>query len=1098
MDKNKHQEITEDKTIYPQYLSNKPEGVDLFGGKSQERLACAIAKHIHAIDVMREPIVSRLIGLEGRWGSGKSNVIGLLHKELKEKYYFFCFDAWGNQEDLQRRSILELLTKELIAKEKLTGMTTMRVLNSNIAGQIIEKECTWPEKLESLLSRKSYSKNITVPSVNNWTKVFVLLLLVTGLLIPLLDLVGKCLCWWADLLIIFGPILFFLIIACCCGKLRDMWAMYNTDSKSDTTSFVISEQEPSVREFKDWMDEISKGIPADEKLVLVFDNMDRLPARKVQQFWSLIQTFFADDGYPNIWCIIPYDEEHLAAAFSEAEDPDVKIDLLRGYLDKTFPVVYRVSEPIVSDYKAVFGILINKAFDDTISGEDKELISRCYRHERPLPNVREIIAFLNEMVALTFQWGEEIHPVSIAIYTLKEDDILRNPQIEKNDSKGTGRQKVSTEEFILNQEYLTGYSQILLGSDVMKLLPKEISALVYGVKPDDALQIVIRRYIRNCFTGADKNPAINKYVDNGQFMTMLEEEVHDAEVNTYVTAVKLIGQIDESKLTADGKLVLAKIWNYFGTRYITRKQKTSEFADYEQTIFSHLPQELAESCSATFCNSIIENNEVDGGSLFNQLEKLFICDFASKFEISKICPATEIDPKRFIDYVEMAGDGYQKYPIKAKASDVNKVLKDNIGDEFPYFSTLIYLKDDENYTVKEVDDYAIKTLSEQQANAALAYQLICIQDIFHDKLQSKVDATYIQKLWQEVQGDKNKPQYDEIFVLKAATSLEQLPEDDSHVELFTKKALFYTSTAQLMKDVVANRNLNCRKFAVKRMVEKKVHDGKAEYPEFIENWTNLVSILTVSKETMIAFADSWGVIEIPEQEKTKGFFTLLNDVSWIDALLASETPLAKALLEKCVNEMIDQNIGQFVQTNTANHTNTNWDKACQKLIGTKYLKATNLGTLNKLAEALLDFVARNTAFNDETWRALLEKVKFASISTAVNEIRSKVLNGQSGYAMTPDKFKRLHTWLENAEMNTAERCTDAANNVLSKVVDNAECQNIIIANKDYYKPIIVNTVVSASSLHDKLKMIVNGEGAFAEYIRSIVKYEEEKTESSNE
>lgn len=371
----KTEEVKQEEVHYPQYLSNKPGGEDLFDGKSQERLAKAIANHINAMDTAKKPVVSRLLGLEGKWGSGKSNVIGLLRKELSEKYTFFCFDAWGNQEDLQRRSILELLTKDLINREKLNGKTSFHYLNPAKDGIVDEKECSWPEKLESLTSRKSYTKNITVPSVNNWTKVFVLLLLLTGLLIPLLDLVANSLPLWVVLMIIICPMSVFLFIAWCKGKLREMWSMYNTDSKSDTTSFVISEQEPSVREFKDWMTEISKGLPVDDKLVLVLDNMDRLPARKVQQFWSLIQTFFADDGYPNIWCIIPYDEEHLAAAFSEAEDKDVKTDLLRGYLDKTFPVVYRVAEPIVSDYKAVFGILINKAFGETISEENKDLIS---------------------------------------------------------------------------------------------------------------------------------------------------------------------------------------------------------------------------------------------------------------------------------------------------------------------------------------------------------------------------------------------------------------------------------------------------------------------------------------------------------------------------------------------------------------------------------------------------------------------------------------------------------------------------------------------------------------------------------------------------
>ena len=163
---------------------------------------------------------------------------------------------------------------------------------------------------------------------------------------------------------------------------------------------------------------------------------------------------------------------------------------------------------------------------------------------------------------------------------LKKNEILRNPTIEKKGPKEDEIIKVSTEEFILSNAYLIRFRQILLGSESIKYLPREISALVYGVKPEDALQIVIRRYIRNCFTGSDKNPAINKYVDNGQFMTMLEEEVHDAEIPAYDNAVKLIDQIDDSKLTVEGKKVLAKIWKFFGDRYVIQNKQAMEFNDY--------------------------------------------------------------------------------------------------------------------------------------------------------------------------------------------------------------------------------------------------------------------------------------------------------------------------------------------------------------------------------------------------------------------------------------------------------------------------------------------------------------------------------------
>lgn len=1083
--------IKEDVIVFPRFLSNKPEGIDLFEGQSQKQLACTIAKHIKTIDNTSESPISRLIGLEGNWGVGKSNVIGLLRKELEAKYNFFCFDAWGNQEDLQRRSILELLTNHLIENKKLTGETTMRIIDPKMAGKVKNYNCSWSEKLESLLSRKSYTKNITIPSVNNWTKIFVLMLLVTGLMIPTLDLVGNTLKWWVELLLIIGPMLIFLLCALCRGKLKEMWDMYNTDCKSETTSFVISEQEPSIREFKDWMDEISKGLPDGERLVVVFDNMDRLPARKVQQSWSLIQTFFADSDYHNIWCIIPYDEIHLAAAFSKTEEQDNQIKLLHGYLDKTFPVVYHVAEPIISDYKTVFSVLFSKAFGNTIEGEYKEIISRCYRHKRSLPNVREIITFINEMVSLSVQWGTDINPISLAIFILTKDDIFHGSHDDSIADNKKTTNVAGKEEFILRKDYLIGFEQFIHDSHIICNLPKEISALTYGIKPNIALQLVIKRFIQNCFTGIEKNSSITEYASNEQFMTILEDEVYAADEASYETVVRQLGEIDDSKLTEEGKRILSKIWYYYGDLYITKERKVFEFTDYEKILFSHVSKEIAERCAAAFCKCIIENTDVKGGGLFIELDKLFNSDFAITFDVHKTCPKSEIDAKRFIDFVEEAATNYCKYPITAKNVDVSDELKKNIRGDLPYMTTLMCLKDDNDYDVTEVDKYSIDSLEKQQVGSAMAYQFIRIQRLFHDKLQNKLDPNYVQRLWQEVQGDNQQPQYEEIYVLKVATAIEQLPEDERHIEILTDRILFYTSTTQLLKTVLSNRNINCRRLALKTMVLRKIHDSSPDYQEFIENWSSLVTILGIDQKTIIEFADSWGIESIPEQAKSKGYFSILRDESWIDALLEIQTPLAKDLIEKCVQELIAQDINLFIQPNTANHSSTNWSKALQKLIGTEYINASNMGNLNHVAEALLDYAARNGALNDTTWNTLISKVNFSSISTAVNNIRCNFLKAEKGYVMTPDKFIFMHKWLEKAEMNNTERCTDTANYVLSKVIDSTECRLIILEHKDYYRPIIEKTIDSSSALHDKLRIVVKEDGEFPKYIRSIVRYDNE-------
>lgn len=147
---------------FPQFIQNKPCGIDKFDGGSQERLAKTIARHFFQNDALKkESTLPRIIGIEGVWGSGKSNVVKMLEKELTEGYYFFEYDAWGHQEDLQRRSILELLTSKLISDNILSGDTTITIKGGG------KKSVTWSEKLKYLLARKTETVTEKYPLISN-------------------------------------------------------------------------------------------------------------------------------------------------------------------------------------------------------------------------------------------------------------------------------------------------------------------------------------------------------------------------------------------------------------------------------------------------------------------------------------------------------------------------------------------------------------------------------------------------------------------------------------------------------------------------------------------------------------------------------------------------------------------------------------------------------------------------------------------------------------------------------------------------------------------------------------------------------------------
>lgn len=136
------------KQQYPRFIQNKPCGIDKFDGGSQERLAKTIARHfVRMIHWMRNVLYLEL---------SASKVFGDLENPTWLKCWnvnyqttiTFEYDAWGHQEDLQRRSILELLTSKLIDDGILSGNATIKVKGGGT------KTVSWSEKLKYLLARK--------------------------------------------------------------------------------------------------------------------------------------------------------------------------------------------------------------------------------------------------------------------------------------------------------------------------------------------------------------------------------------------------------------------------------------------------------------------------------------------------------------------------------------------------------------------------------------------------------------------------------------------------------------------------------------------------------------------------------------------------------------------------------------------------------------------------------------------------------------------------------------------------------------------------------------------------------------------------------
>ena len=268
-------------------ISDEPADKDLFGG-AHEKLAQAIFELVTANDG------GKTIGLEGKWGSGKSTVIKLLGDKLdrNKNTKLFNFDAWAHKGDPLRRTFLEQLiiyfqkegwvneqkwniNLDVLAKRlKRTKIETRSQL-STLAKTLIVTLFLVPIGT-TLLSLGIKGEDLTSPIEISSEQLVML-----GIGLSLLPIIISLIVW-----AVFNVIPFFLkwvhkdyanIIR---NKYPDPFKLIAQEFDRETTTKTTTTPEPTSVEFEDTFSNLVLEAFSSHKrkVVIVLDNLDRIPA----------------------------------------------------------------------------------------------------------------------------------------------------------------------------------------------------------------------------------------------------------------------------------------------------------------------------------------------------------------------------------------------------------------------------------------------------------------------------------------------------------------------------------------------------------------------------------------------------------------------------------------------------------------------------------------------------------------------------------------------------------------------------------------------------------------------------------------------------
>jgi ABC-type dipeptide/oligopeptide/nickel transport system ATPase subunit len=456
------------------FLSDQSVDSDSFDDKTHYKVAESIVK---LIECNKSKAVT--IGLEGRWGSGKSTIIAILQNLIsgkKDQFQYLYIDAWAHEGDPLRRIFLENIIQQIDPKENDSELKNIKYILSKRKKNITTNTTKAPTKTGCIIAILTLmvpfgaamlsTINISEVSFLEFTKPIYWKFIISSIfsLLPVLYIMGRFIFVWKKNGF---------------KKAKDIknWAFVGENTKDTITQEISEENERSSIEFEKYFHEILKIILLNNKkdvqekqIILVIDNLDRINAQDSLKIWSTIQTFLQyknpnnnnnDDISKNLWVIVPYDESGLGKLWDNSNylpenqqnsvdgkkvsiqyDSDNKNYIKecgklqkRSFFDKCFQLRFEIPFTVQTSWENFAKKLINESLTNLNQNEKNIVLSILINSRESLadiPSPREIKTYINQIGIQSILSNENITIDCISYYVyLKYHKQLTQDEIKQ-------------------------------------------------------------------------------------------------------------------------------------------------------------------------------------------------------------------------------------------------------------------------------------------------------------------------------------------------------------------------------------------------------------------------------------------------------------------------------------------------------------------------------------------------------------------------------------------------------------------------------------------------------------------------------------------
>lgn len=581
------------KKIKFNFLSDQSVDEDLFDDQTHQKVANKI---VDLIEHNQGKAVT--IGLEGRWGSGKSTIIAIIKKIISKKHnnlQYFYIDAWAHEGDPLRRIILENIIQQADPDESNTDLLELKNILSKRKKKIITETKKAPTKTGCIIA------------------ILTLMIPFGAAMLSTIQISDVSLFNFSDpihyrfiisLLFSLSPIVFIFFRFIHIWKKEgfkqalkaENWQFISEDSTDTITQEISEENERTSIEFEKYFYKIFEIILSNKneegqqkQIILVIDNLDRINAQDSLKIWSTIQTFLqyknpsssTNEITSNLWIIVPYDENGLGKLWdnnnyspqnkekqeleeNKSENNSEQNDYIdecwklqkRSFFDKCFQIRFEIPFSIQTSWENYARKLINISLVSLDEFEKRKVLKILINSRESLadiPSPREIKTYINQIGIQSMLSSEDITIECISYYVYMKYNKQRTQDVIK--------------QGLLENNIPSSNHQFMLPNDAKY----QLSGILFGTSQKRGKQLLLETPILEALNKGNCENLYSLYEDHDQGFW----SIYDIVINKY--------KID---LLASIHAIYGKLWNDYELqprfKTIISKIKKTKF-DYPTT-----------------------------------------------------------------------------------------------------------------------------------------------------------------------------------------------------------------------------------------------------------------------------------------------------------------------------------------------------------------------------------------------------------------------------------------------------------------------------------------------------------------------------------